>query len=148
MEFTVQSMIDRYNQYNKSFFFGELPSLDRIEFIVENKDDADYGGYTKIDRDKSDFKSKDIYYIICVNAPSIYDEKDLNSVMCHEMIHIWQFNDIDFKKYDSDYRWIVGHNSAFISKMKSINYLARELGLDVKVTLVKEPKLINNGSLL
>ena len=44
MEFTVQSMIDRYNQYNKSFFFGELPSLDRIEFIVENKDDADYGG--------------------------------------------------------------------------------------------------------
>lgn len=124
-----------YSKFNKMFFFDKLPNLSHVFIEIEDKSDSEYLGYSKINRDLSDIKKKDIYYDICINIGYGTSDKELLSILCHEMIHIWQWNDIDFEKYDSDYSWINGHNSAFISKMNSINYFAKEEGLDIKVEL-------------
>lgn len=124
-----------YLQFNRLFFFDKLPDLSHISISIENKNDSDYLGYSEIDREKSDIKREDIYYNICINEGHDISDKEIRSVLCHEMIHIWQWNDIDFEKYDSDYSWKNGHNSAFISKMNSINYLAKEEGMDIKIEL-------------
>lgn len=124
-----------YLKFNDLFFFGKLPDINHIFISIEYNKDGDYLGYSEIDRAKSDIKKKDIYYNICINGGYDISDKKVKNVLCHEMIHIWQWNDIDFEKYDSDYSWKNGHNSAFISKMNSINYLAKEEGLDIKVEL-------------
>lgn len=132
---TKESIEKYYSEFNNLFFFNKLPDLSHITISIDNKPEGDFLGYSEIDMKRSDIDKGDIYYNICMNEGHEMTPIEERSVLCHEMIHIWQWNDINFEKYDSDYSWKNGHNSSFISKMNSINYLSKEYGIDLKIEL-------------
>ena len=123
------------------FFFGKLPGCEHIKFILEDMGE-DSMGCTYIN-DRNGYTSpishaypKNFYYVIKLNNKCITNTEQLFEVICHEMIHIWQWEEIDFSKYSGDYSWINGHNKTFIAKMNAINLKAKtdyDLKLNVKL---------------
>lgn len=140
MEITEDFLVDWYRKFNRMFFFSKLPMPNRIKFIISEDENAEYLGYSKINSRKGYKEAKefsdDIFYCICMVAPLLKTEKDVLSVLCHEMIHIWQWEEIDFEKYSSDYSWLNSHNGSFVSKMNNINFVAKEdYGIDIEIKL-------------
>lgn len=139
---TVENCYLMYNKLNTLFFFGKLPMGNHIKILFDcNKEEA--MGSTHINNRNgyiSPLTNKypdEVYYVISLNPNNVKDMDCAMEVICHEMIHIWQWEEIDFSKYTDDYSWMNGHNKSFIAKMNAINMKAKEdYGLNLKVGVV------------
>ena len=142
-EVTIENCYLMYNKLNSLFFFGKLPMGNHIKIIFDNSLKNSIGcthinnrnGYVSpLTNEYPD----DIYYVISLNIDDITDMECAMEVICHEMIHIWQWEEVDFSKYSGDYSWMNGHNKSFIAKMNTINLMAKmDYGLNLKVKLVR-----------
>lgn len=137
---TINELKIWYNKFNTLFFFGGLPMVNHIHFL-EDSSLQHAAGYTFINNRNNYMSPKvgtypeDIYYAISFNPESDFSVKTLLSCLCHEMIHIWQWEEIDFAKYSGNYGWMNGHNKTFIGKMRNINLLAKDYDIDIEVGL-------------
>lgn len=127
----INDIKKHYIKFNVLFFNNTLVPVSKVKFVSNNENSS--AGYM--------YQCKGTVYegiydfAIAFNKELIHKDSDVQSILLHEMIHIWQYNSIDFDKYDSDYSWESGHDRVFVSKMNSINMLCELYDYDIKVSL-------------
>jgi metal-sulfur cluster biosynthetic enzyme len=163
MKPTVDYIKKNYNKFNTLFFNGTLPNSRYIKIIFkESKNCLAYmmlNSATQRKLKNIDGKERvvvervydeqnnlvkiysDAKYVICIAEEREVEEPELLSTLIHEMIHIWQFERINFDEYDGNYSWENQHDKVFNIKMNNINILIKEYELNINnVKLVGNDK--------
>lgn len=137
----IEELVHYYNVINMQCFMSKLPLPSSMKFVYAT-DEMRAAGYTFVNAPIVDEEkelnikgarqySDDIKYVIAINPNICTTNREILSVLAHEMIHIYQFCTKP-EKYAVPNTWDAAHNRLFVAKMNYVNDRVKEIGLDIK----------------
>ena len=117
---TKEELAEKYNEYNKLYFHGEMEKLTSKDFHFISKNDFTFGRYRYITG-----KNGKTINQIWISTNVDWDEKSLREILVHEMIH--QYN---FTVEHSRLTGLFGHGIAYRRQCRRIK---KEFGLKIHI---------------
>lgn len=133
MKYSISCIKRKYNKFNTLFFSNTLPNPNNIKIRYTKQGDISAGCTGK---NKEGLYKDSFMYFIEMNEELDMNESQFDSVLCHEMIHIWQFERINKEKYTTDFRWSISHDKVFRTMANTINLLAKEYEIDMFIDVI------------
>lgn len=124
-----------YELFNIILFNNSLPRANKIDFILHNLNYA--AGYSFY-RDTPS-KTGNMYEIAFCKYHT-FSKRQIQEILIHEMIHLWQMDHVAewrYKRCSNE----IAHDKVFTSKMNTINLILAKRGYDLTIKQVCDDKL-------
>ena len=125
-----------YNEYKTLLFGNDLPNDSEVDFILHSyKEAAGYSAYY----DKPTRSGN--HHVIAFCRYFYFTDKQIQEILIHEMIHLWQVYHVKEDRYKLCSNEIA-HDRVFRAKMNTINLILKKNVIDVQITEVCTYNLI------
>ena len=131
----LENIKSNYELFNVLLFNNSLPRANKINFMLHRLPYA--AGFSR-HRDKPT-KNGNIHDIAFCRYFT-FSERQIQEILIHEMIHLWQDSHVSeerYKRCTND----IAHDRVFLSKMSTINVILARKGFDLKISEVCKDKL-------
>jgi hypothetical protein len=121
-----------YTFFRKMLFNDDIPDVSKIDFTLNNLTYAI--AYSK--HNQTPRKTGNIHEI---SFSKIYllNDNEMQSVLIHEMIHLWQDTHISEDRYKICSH-AIAHDKVFVAKMNTINMILVKNMYDIKLSVVAD----------
>lgn len=131
----LENIKSNYELFNALLFNNSLPRANKINFMFHRL--AYAAGFSR-HRDKPT-KNGNIHDIAFCRY-FVFTERQIQEILIHEMIHLWQDSHVSEERYKRCSHEIA-HDRVFMSKMNTINVILERKGFDLKISDVFKDKL-------
>lgn len=125
-----------YELFNVILFNNSLPRANKVDFILHDLTFA--AGYSRY-RDTPSKTGN--YHEIAFCKYFVFSKRQIQEILIHEMIHLWQVYHVAewrYKKCSND----IAHDKVFTSRMNTINLILAKKGYDLTIKQICDDKLI------
>lgn len=129
----LNNIKDQYSEYRTLLFNDDIPEANKITFKLHSLPFA--AGYSMYNE-----KSAKNKHIIAFCKLYKFSEKEINQILIHEMIHLWQTSHVKLDRYkvcSND----IAHDRVFRTKMNTINLILKKNMINLHIDEVCNYKL-------